>query len=276
MIQRYSLHKIDDSDALSFSKEEYSRFKFGSGSIARKFGRLLGQRFINDVLSTNYSGEPIVVVSSPYSFIPTATFYMKNFFIYELNSWLIKQGFPVATETKIHRTTSYSEDYGMLSAEERMKLIGNDNFHIDRDYIQGKLVFFLDDVRITGSHEKVILTMLKRLNLTGKFYLLYFAELTNTDIPASFENELNYAYVKDIQHLKLLSREDEFSINTRIVKYLLNSSPRLFAEFLESQQDNFSEELLNLAIGNSYHKIEAYIENFLYLQQLSLLKTKKN
>jgi len=175
MVLRYSLHKILSTHDLTFSRMGYSRFKFGDGSIAEEFGTNLAKHFIADELSKNYDGNQLVVVSSPYSFIPTATFFLKNNFIFEMNKWLASNNYPVTQETKIHRSTSYSEDYGTLDATGRMKLIENDIFYIDKNFVKDKTIIFIDDIRITGTHEKMITRMLDMFNIEERYYLLYFA-----------------------------------------------------------------------------------------------------
>jgi predicted amidophosphoribosyltransferase len=268
MINKYSLHKIISPSNLSFSKIEYSKFKFGDGLIAEKFGNDLAKNFINEELANKYKGEQIVVVSSPYSFIPTATFFMKNQFVYTLNNWLMHMNHPVTQETKIHRPVSYSEDYGKLNAQERINLIGKDSFYIDQTFIKDKLILFLDDVRITGSHEKMITKMLSENSIKNHCYLLYFAELVNDLIEPNFENELNYAFVKSIFDLNEIISDSKFSINTRIVKYILNYEHENFKIFIAQKDEYFRNLLLNMAIGNSYHHFESYKLNLIYLQEI--------
>ncbi len=273
MIKRYSLHKIYDQEKLSFSDIEYSKFKFGDGLIAEKFGRELAHNFIQNELSNHYDGKQLVVVSSPYSFIPTATFYMKNYFVFELNKWLAANSFSVVQETKIHRSTSYHDDYGALDEDQRMSLIGNDSFYLDKDFVADKVIIFLDDIRITGSHERVITKMISTLNLENNYYLLYFAELVNNLIHPKIENHLNFAFVKSLFDLNEIIDENKFVINTRIVKYILNSNHETFRIFIDDKDDEFKELILNMAIGNAYHLIDAYKSNFLYLKEI-LLPTK--
>ncbi len=129
--------------------------------VAHRFGKELANGFIKGFLEDNLVTEQIVVISSPYCFIPTAAFAMKNHFVNQLNRWLVDHGRLVVQEAKVHRTITYKEDYGELSAEDRMKLIGNDSFHIDKDFLEGKTLFFLDDIKITGSHEKMIMKMVR-------------------------------------------------------------------------------------------------------------------
>ena len=262
----YSLHKIDRADHFTFNADDYSRFKFGDNEVAKRFGTALADGFINDFLEDNCMDEQIVVISSPYCFIPTATFAMKDYFVYRLNHWLSENNKMVVQETKIHRTITYKEDYGELSAAERLKLIGNDSFHIDKDFLTNKILFFLDDIKITGSHEKMILKMVKEYGLKNDIFMLYFGELINSEIHPNIENFLNYHQIKDVFDLENVIKSGYFRFNTRIVKYILNCNFESFQIFLERQTDNFMEELYNLSLGNSYHLIESYSENINYLK----------
>lgn len=262
----YSLHKIESVDRFGFNPNEYSRFKFGDNLIAKKFGTALANGFIEDFLEDSAITDQIIVISSPYCFIPTATFAMKNYFVYQLNHWLAEHNKPVVQEAKIHRTITYKEDYGELDAAERLKLIGNDSFHIDKDFLKEKVLFFLDDIKITGSHEKMILKMVKEYGLENNVIMLYFAELVNDGIHPNFENILNYHQIKSVYDLDKVIKGGNFCFNTRIVKYILNCDFNSFQSFLEQQNDEFINSLYNLSLGNSYHTIESYAENFNYLK----------
>lgn len=262
----FSLHKINNENKFSFNPSDYSKFKFGDDLISENYGISLAKKFIEQHLTSIQTIGQIVVISSPYAFIPTATFSLKTFFIYELNNWLSEQGFPVVQETKIHRTITYKEDYGELNAEERIKLIGQDSFHIDKQFLQNKILIFLDDIRITGSHEKMINKMIQEYDLTNHTYLLYFAELVNKNIHPNIENYLNYFYVKSVFDLDNIIKSDRFTINTRIVKYILNVDSSSLKIFIQNQTSNFLSLLYNMAIGNNYHNIDAYKENLCILK----------
>jgi len=264
--QTYSLHKINNGTIFGFDPGSYSRFKFGDGLAAAEFGTALAEGFIADVLSERPISNQIVVISSPYSFIPTATFAMKNAFVYRLNRWLATHSLSVVQETKVHRTITYKEDYGELNAEQRMSLIGNDSFHIDAAFLQGKTLIFLDDIKITGSHERMIQKMIAQHQLQNDIYMLYFAELANTDIHPNIENHLNYYEVKNIFDLDAIINSGNFCINTRIVKYILNYDHDSFRVFLNNQNKVFITELYNMALGNSYHTMESYLPNLNYIK----------
>ena len=262
----YSLHKISNERHFSFHPDDYSRFKFGDEAIAKNFGESLADGFIQEHLSGKHLPQQLVVVSSPYSFIPTATFAMKNYFVFRLNRWLSQHHLPVVQEAKVHRTITYKEDYGELNAEQRMQLIGNDSFHIDTAFIESKTILFLDDIRITGSHEKMIMRMAQQYELTNKMYLLYFAELVNADVHPNVENFLNYHYVKSIFDLPSIIQSGSFFMNTRFVKYILNAAPEDAQIFLKGQSHSFINLLYDMALGNGYHTIEAYQENMAFLK----------
>lgn len=265
MTTTYSLHKITHAGHFGFSPDDYSRFKFGDDAVAEKFGTSLAEGFIEHHLKGQEVPQ-FVVVSSPYSFIPTATFAMKNYFVFHLNRWLAAHGHPVLQETKVHRTITYKEDYGELDAEQRLKLIGNDSFHIDRHFLIGKKVIFLDDIKITGGHERMILKMVDAYDLSNDVYLLYYAELQNKSIHPNIENHLNYHFVKSIFHLEKIIQGEQFFINTRIVKYILNYDFDSFCIFLQNQTDKFVNLLYNMALGNGYHTIEVYQKNLNFIK----------
>ncbi|RFZ94687.1 hypothetical protein D0C36_03875 [Mucilaginibacter conchicola] len=269
----YSLHHINSETHFGFEAADYSRFKFGDGIVSRDFGVALANGFIEKHLAQAENIKQLVVISSPYSFIPTATFAMKNWFVYTLNHWLAEYGLPVVQETKVHRTITYKEDYGELDAEQRMKLIGNDSFHIDKAFLEGKTLIFLDDIRITGSHERMIMKMVDAYGLRSDIYMLYFAELVNNNIHPNIENYLNYHEVKSIFDLHKIINDSSFCINTRLVKYILNYDHDQFRVFIEDQSTAFLEEMYNMALGNGYHTIEAYQQNLGFIKKLLLLES---
>lgn len=268
MHTHYSLHKITHPTQFSFEEAAYSRFKFGDGIVAKKYGIDLAQAFIQTYLNKINWQQQLVVISSPYCFIPTATFAMKTYFVHTLNTWLAEHNYPVVEETKIHRTITYKEDYGALDTAERLKLIGNDYFHIDKQFIQGKLLIFLDDIRITGSHEKMIQKMISSYALENDYYLLYFAELVNHEIHPNIENYLNYYAVKTIFDLNQVVNEPTFVINTRFVKYILIYNHEDFIKFILDKDSDFVQLVYFMALGNSYHTIEEYKKNLHYLKNI--------
>lgn len=260
-ITHFSGFLIDNENEFGFSPIDYSKFKYGAINIAREFGYLLADRFIEKCFKDHYDGRQIVVLPSAYSYIPTASFFMKVFFVEKLNLFLYKNGYPIVQETKINRTVTYREDYGEMSAEDRYNLISGDSFHVDKVYIEGKQLLFLDDIKITGTHERIIIKMLNDEQIANDCYMLYFAELINSNISPKFENYLNNYFVKDLEKVDYIIKNEDFIFNTRVVKYILNANPEDFKAFINNQTPDFKRDILFQAIGNEYFKFENYLDN---------------
>jgi len=276
----FALHKIiKKTDSTEFDQlkygflpVEYSKFKFGDKDIARKYGYELARKFINskvflNILQQNH--REFVVMSSPYCFIPTATWSLSNYFVQFLNQHLVDIGYPVVELSKIHRTNTYKEDYGELSAEQRLALISKDGFQIDKAFLEGKFLIMMDDIKITGSHERIIERTFKENNITNDHVFLYFAELSDSAIDPKVENYLNYAFVKNLLFLDKIIKNENFLPNTRVVKYILNYKEEFgFNMFVMYRARKVLANLYHLAIGNGYHLIPDYQKNLQFIKDL--------
>lgn len=272
---RIAAHSFTNENNAGFSPEQYSQFKFGSKTIARKFGKELYDKFISTkyfldiVQELQNSDKRIIVMSSPYVHVPTATWAMKDYFVRHLNRSLYEYGLKPIIETKIHRASSYKEEYGEMNKEQRMSVMKGDTFKVDADLLENNICLFLDDIVITGAHEYRICEMLKHYNIqNGSNYFLYFAELIAEDTNPVIENYLNYYYVKNLVRLNKIMENHDFQMNTRVVKYILDAPYDDCKSFLNYQSDTILQTLYHNAIGNMYNNVPDYKENFMYLENL--------
>jgi hypothetical protein len=261
MYSVFSRHLITDPEQIPFSAADYSKFKFGNGHIAKLFGRDMAQHFIathgNDLLKE----KDIVFVPSPYNAIPTASNALSIFFRDEINRFLFKHKHNALLQSKIHRYKTYSIDYGNLSFEERLNLISSDTYHLDKKFLENRMVLFIDDIKITGSHEFIIQKNIEQEKISGNFMFVYFAQLMNESIPPNFENYLNYFDVKGMSDLLPIINHDSFIMNTRIIKYILKSEPAHFMDFIKQIDAGRLLEMVQYAVGNNYHLMEEYEHN---------------
>ena len=193
---------------------------------------------------------------------------MKTFFVDRLNLFLYQNGCVPVEEAKIYRTVTYREDYGEMSASERFNLISGDKFHVDKAFLEGKILIFIDDIKITGTHERIIIKMLDDFNIQNKCYMLYLAELQNPEMNPRIENYLNHYFVSSLDKLDCLVNNGDFVFNTRVVKYILNSNHNECVHFLNKQSESFVRDLFYLSIGNAYNQFESYSQNLIYIQEL--------
>jgi hypothetical protein len=263
----FSAYRITDSSTYGFSPEEYSKFKYGSKNLAKKFGYFLAEKFINQYGSA-LKGKQLVVIPSAFSHIQTASHLMETFFVDKLNYHLFKMGEPPVEQTKIYRTVTYREDYGEMTAEERYNLIKGDKFHIDKSFLQNKVLIFIDDIKITGTHERIIMNMLDEFGINNHCYMLYFAELSDPGINPKIENYLNQHYVKNLNDLDQVIKNETFVFNTRVVKFILNSDHIECISFLNKQTPEFITEMFYLAVGNHYGQFSDYLQNLTYIQRM--------
>lgn len=263
----YSLYKITDQHNCPFSESEYSKFKFGDSALAKKFADELFEGFISEHKELILSHNEVVILPSPYHSIPTASNYLSFHFKTRMNAFLYEHHKKALVESKIYRNQTYTTDYGNLDYNERVRLIANDTYYIDRNFINGKLCLFMDDIKITGSHEHIVKKILAQYNVEGNFVFMYFAELLNKDIHPNIENYYNYFYVKDVESLSKIINADSFVFNTRTVKYILKLERSELISLMEKVEAPLFEQLFHLAVSNNYHTIADYQENLSYINQ---------
>ena len=266
MRKRYSLNKIENQDKSPFDESEYSLFKFGDTYFARKFAKQLFVGFINEYKTEILDQEEIILFPSPYYSIPTASNFLCHYFKEELNYFLFEHGRSACIEGKIYRQQTYVEDYGNMSYEERINLISNDTYYIDKHFVDGKFCIFLDDIKITGSHENTVDKILKQYDVNGEFIFVYFAELMNTQIHPRIENHYNYFKVKTTEDLVEVINGKDFQFNTRITKYILLMVDTDFDYLYQNIPKKRRNEILSLAISNNYHQVEEYKKNITILK----------
>ena len=263
MNKRFSLHSIESAEACTFSEAAYSRFKFGDTAVAEQFGKELFAGFITQHSDFILAQDEIVLLPSPYYAIPTASDYLCHYFKKELNYFLFQHDRKSCVTAKIHRNQTYVQDYGNMSYEQRVNLIANDTYYIDRTFIEGKCCLLIDDIKITGSHEHTVNRILKQYNVQGDFFFLYYAELTNKDIDPKIENHFNYFAIKTPTDLIELMKSERFAFNTRIIKYILLLPEAEFDKMYKTITETQRKEIFEWAISNNYHQIAEYRTNLL-------------
>ena len=261
MNKRYSLHKIESQENCPFDANGYSYFKFGDKSYAQIFAKDLFEGFIAVHKDALLAANEVVLLPSPYLSIPTASNFLCFYFKKYLNHFLFEHGKKTCIESKIYRNQTYVTDYGNLDFEERVNLISNDTYYIDKNFINNKLCIFVDDIKITGSHEHTVNKILEQYQVDGQFIFVYFAELMNKAIHPKIENFYNYHAIKNIEDIIKVINSAHFEFNTRIVKYVLNFDQEQFAYLLGKISKEKETQLFHLAISNNYHQINEYQNN---------------
>ena len=270
---KYAVHSIINKDKLPIIADEYSKFKFGDISLANKYATELFEYFISNHSSwLNGKKDTIVIYSSPYSNIPTSSYFLSKAFYDLLDNYLkerpnnlfkLKWG-------KINRCQTYTEDYGSLNANQRYQLIKNDTYVFAQKPSENDSLLFIDDISITGTHQKVIENLLKINNYKNECIFIYYTKLDNSCIEPNFENELNYSYVNSFNKLLDVINSNAFKITTRSLKYILRLPVTEFIYFLQSlsnsNKNGLIEQFYSSSISNGYDKISEFKKNSLTLK----------
>jgi hypothetical protein len=268
-MHRFSVHNVKDKNSICFSPLEYSKFKYGNIEIARKFAFEIGNSILNfDTFQELLKDKnEIFVLSSPYSFIRTASSYIAEYFFYYLSNHFLTSNIKVHFG-KINRSVSYIEDYGQMNANERFNLIAKDEFSCDYDLLKEKLIIAIDDIRVTGTHEKIVQNVLTPILDSSNVIYTYYIKIDSQSIEPQYENYLNYFYVKSLEEIKELINQYDFKFNTRVVKFILGQDSYVFREFIKSIEPTKIYDLYKLSLGNLYYIFPKMQSNIYYLKDL--------
>lgn len=260
--KRFAAHSFTSLETAPFNPEMYSKLKFGSDQAARTMGYELATEFFcahGDQLLAN----DIVVFASPYNYIPNAATVMTKHFIDRLNELLVFAQGKHLEYSLVHRKVSYTADYGFLSKEKRRGLIDNDTFSVNKDFVKGKLLLFIDDVRITGTHEDKLIEVLGTEGIDNEAIFLYYASYNGNQ--PDVEAQLNFAAVKDLADFVTLTKEPNHHVIIRPIKYLLSRT----ADELKTALPGFSDDMIFSmyygCLAEGYYKIPTYQTNFALL-----------
>lgn len=255
-IKKLSLHQFDSMNSLSFSKEDYSRLKFGDNTVAEKYGQELAEHFFHKYIDVILLYK-IVVYESSYNYVRNAASLITDSF-YKHLTFLTKNYTATIYRGKINRIIPYTTDYGKLNLKERTKLLKKDTFTFDHRFSKDFFNIFIDDVFISGTHHRKIEEMIKGYKINfDQCLALYYGEYTG-DCGFEIESQLNFGQIKNLGDLDcLIKSSDDYKIIVRTLKMILNPEFNN-DDFLENQEYEFLEELYYLALGEGYHKNPSY------------------
>jgi hypothetical protein len=256
-IQTFTAFTITANNKSDFDTVSYSQFKYGCTTHGIRFAKKLFDVFDQNLFD---SKKDYIVYSSPYQSIPTATYCMAREFFELLKERMQPYGRKVKFE-KLFRDPTYTVDYGTLTREDRLKLIGQDTFSFIKTPKEDFTLIFLDDVKVTGSHEHVLKNSIKKLDIQNPLILGYYA-IVHPELPAKYEHDINEAAISGIEDLVQIGQQVDFEFNTRVVKRLLISEPHDFDYVLTSLKNDQLRSMRKLAESNGYHNIEAYQTNY--------------
>lgn len=256
-------HRIKNVDELPFSKRDYSEFKHGVRRHYYAFAKELANSLFTH-LDVIQNLKVVHVYGAPYNKIEAAS----NILVLKVIE-ILRSKYPSISflEGRIHRDNSYHEDYGKMTQEERLYMLSKESFKFLSDYTKADLSIFIDDIYITGSHEKMILDLLEKQKFSTPYMLAYYAKL-EAITPADFESHINqYAFDGENGYSLEEFLKLQLYVNTRNCKFFLRQDhEQIKAIYSRNPGLKIWSKLVYYAQLNSYEQHELYEKNFNFLK----------
>lgn len=260
---QFLAHEFLTLESASFNPKDYSRLKFGSDLVAREFGHAMADRFYAEHRRMLIV-DRCVVVPSAFNVVPIAASILAVHFMNRLNDLLTREGHRMVEMTTMHRTMSYVADYSFLPRDQREKLLQGDKLFINRDFIEGKVLLFVDDVTITGTHERKIEAFLEGLGLINPHIFCYYAKYNGER--ADIEAALNLSGISTPDEYLELIKEPNHHLVVRAVRFLLDIPEEQLMEVLSRIDFDFADRVYMAALAKEYDKQDTYRDKFKLLR----------
>ncbi|HSI21248.1 MAG TPA: phosphoribosyltransferase family protein [Verrucomicrobiae bacterium] len=238
-----------------FNPARYSRFKYGDSRVSLEFAREIATLLVADptVKRRLLSGKA-VITSSAYKVVPTAAHSVAA----ALYTLLLRQGYPVQ-HAFIYRSNLSEGDYAKKSLEERQQLMANNGLILKEEDFADHHVIVIDDIRITGSHERAVESLFSTIAVKS-LHFLYAVEMKPVDALAdpTIEDRINHYWMKSPKQLLSLMKRPAFVLNARTCKYILALPAPELTVLLAGLDDSRLAELHAGIKGDEYHKMDCY------------------
>ncbi len=254
--------------ALPFSPACYSRYKYGSVAAAETFARALAaavcQRHPDLALAPG-----LLIASSPYARVPAAATTLARRLRPLLNAARAGHGLAPAPLLQVCRISTSAGDYGTLSAQARDRHMAANVLSFRRfqpQQVRGAHLLVVDDVRVTGAHQRCLVRASEDLPLAARTFLYIAAFPGPPDQPGtggSFdpaqEDALNHAAVKTLADLAAIVEAGDFTWNVRVCKFVLSPANRgELPRFLRRMPGWFARGLHRNSCQDGYARMDLY------------------
>jgi hypothetical protein len=266
----FSLYVLDGpgapaamSSSLPFSATQYSRYKYGSAAAAEAFARALGEAIC--ACRPELARAPrLLMTSSPYTYVPTAATALARRLQPVLNAARTGAGLPPAPFVQIDRLDPAAGDYGMLSAQARDRRMAANVLSFGRfplDQVRGAHLVVVDDVRVTGAHQRCVTRASEDMPLGARtfLYIACFRHPVGGRFDPTQEDALNHAAVRTLGDLAQIVAGGDFSWNVRVCKFVLDQANRRgLPGFLGEMPGWFVRDLHRNSCRDGYARMARY------------------
>ena len=250
--RRFSLFCLDEAGHGTtafphFDPNTYSRFKHGCRHSTRKLACLLA----NLVRSETAGTGRITIASSAYKSVPTAAALLLDEM---LEHFLPANKF---RRTRLTRDHIFPFDYARLNPEQRDQAMQDIRLSFEPKDVTGQPLVVIDDAYVTGAHERTIREHLR--SLPSQVIYFYLVDMSRRAF-AFTEEHMNHAEISTLSDILLLMKEDEYHINSRVLKTILAAPWPEFCKFQSHLSETQQDTLFRLAMSEDYHQFPGFRE----------------
>jgi hypothetical protein len=225
MIPRVSLFRISSAQGQlrvagnGFDAEDYSRFKYGDALVAESYAEGLTAALLESGHLAVDSATPLVITTAPFKFLATAAFELAEQVRRRLDAALPGH----VGMAPLHMRHVDPGNYSVHGHDDRRRIQEEAGLYVSRDDVLGKRVLLVDDAVVTGAAEARAVEVLTGAGGTPVVgaYVVEVDQDLGRDRP-SIEDELNHAFVRDLDSLLEIFRYGRVVLNIRTVKYVLS------------------------------------------------------
>ncbi|GGB32176.1 hypothetical protein GCM10011492_23580 [Flexivirga endophytica] len=204
----------------------YSRFKHGDAAAGRRFAVALAA-----LAAQRLDSRQVLVTSSAFGQVPPAAYSLLIPFVEHLR--LLRPDLQVGA-FRIRRRGVSNGDYSRMTPADRRAAIGDAELTPERD-ITGAMVLALDDIRVTGNHERVMDRCLTEAGVADVWHL-YVVDAADFAQSPQIESVLNEAAIGGPHDLLEIAGERRFVPNARLCRRVLALPEEQLRHFVQQAQ----------------------------------------
>lgn len=278
MNYRHELGMVSSDDAGAVAIEnfgycdldiaKYSEFKYGRGDVARMYGQAMAR-----LLFANHpellAQEELYVSSSAYKAAPPASNSLVSPFVQGAQEVVAQADSPLRViPFKINRTTITQGDYASMSLAEREVIMSKNGLCLPEGVdIADTSVVALDDIFVTGSHEKSIEELMRKSSVRDTYYL-YILRVANGHLSPQIEAQINGTTVTSIDDVLRISEVScPFVPNARLCKFILSQPADDIERFVSTVDQGVLDTITTYATNDGLAEMATYSDGYHTLLQ---------
>jgi hypothetical protein len=259
---------VDVNTSQPFDVVGYSEMKYGNRQVTRLFAAELVSHLV-EARPGLVEDETPPLFTSAYKAVPHVPYYLARYSLDVINDMRADGGNEPGQTVQVHKSRAATTNYAVATEKERDDEWDSMDFSLDDERGDAPTVV-LDDIRITGSAERKILSAFK--NTTPELMLLGYVAILDPAQAAerpSIENEINGTSKKGVEDLIPIVKSDNFDLNVRTLKMILSTNPDSLRNFLAHCSEGLVEQMLRGTVESGADFMDYYSEGYQHLQEAS-------